>query len=209
MGKRSLPRPCLILIVGVAGSGKTTLAREIVKRISVVYLDNNQIADAFFPHTRNGPQYAELRPHIYKALYTVTRQNLQLGNSVLLDVPHVKEMQRSEWRRFIKRMVTRTKAKLIIVRCSCSENALHSRIRSRGEQRDSWKLHNWTKFLRQEPIDVHIPFPHLDIDTEGSLSRNISAAMRYILRAGSTEQGAGSKKPLRSSVTGPVSRQSA
>jgi predicted kinase len=182
--KRSLPRTCLILIVGVAGSGKTTLAREIVRRVSVAYLDNNHIADAFLPHTRNGRQYEKVRPHFYEALYTITRENLQLGNSILLDVPHIKEMQRSQWRRFIKRMVSTTKARLIIIRCLCSENVLRSRIQSRGEQRDRWKLKNWKKFLRQEPIDVYIPFPHLDLNTEENLSKNVSTAGRYIVDHG-------------------------
>jgi predicted kinase len=145
-----------------------------------VYLDNNHIADAFFPDTRNGLEYERLRPHFYKALYTITEENLKLGNSVLLDVPHIKEVQTQEWRIFIKRLVRRTKGKMVVIRCLCSEKVLHSRIHSRGEKRDAWKLKNWKKFLRKEPLEVSIPFPHLDIDTGKSSSRNTKAAVRYI-----------------------------
>src|SRR5215813_4682614 len=53
---------CLILVMGVAGSGKTTLARRILRHISAVYLDNNHIADAFSPDRRNGSAYDRLRP---------------------------------------------------------------------------------------------------------------------------------------------------
>jgi predicted kinase len=168
--------------MGVAGAGKTTLAREISRRLSVVYLDNNHIADAFFPHTRNGPQYAKVRPNIYKALYTITEENLQLGNSVLLDVPHVKESQSPAWRSFIKRIVKKTNAKMVVIRCVCSENVLHSRIRLRGEQRDRWKLKNWDRFLIREPIEASMTFPHLDLNTENSLSTNLADAIRYILK---------------------------
>jgi predicted kinase len=179
--KRQLLQPSLILIMGVAGSGKTTLAREILRHIWAVYLDNNHIVDAFFPHTRAGQAYEKMRPNFYKALYTITEENLKLGMSVLLDVPHIKEIRTNEWRNFIKRLVRRTKAKSVIIRCLCSEKVLHSRIHARGEQRDRWKLHHWDEFLSRQPIDARIPFRHLDIDTEKSPLKNVNAAIRHIL----------------------------
>ena len=99
--------------MGVAGSGKTTLSRGILRRIWAVYLDNNQIADAFFPNTRMGADYEKLRPRLYKALYMIADENLKVGNNVLMDVPHIKEIQRPRWRFFIKKLVAKTKAKLI------------------------------------------------------------------------------------------------
>ena len=101
--------------MGVAGTGKTTLAREIIGRVDAVYLDNNHIADAFFPDTRTAAEYRALRPRIYQALYAVAEANLKLGNSVLLDVPHVKEAQTSEWQKFIRELGKRNKAKLIVI----------------------------------------------------------------------------------------------
>ena len=181
MKRVSPAKCCLILIMGVAGSGKTTLAREILRRIGAVYLDNNHVADAFFPETRTGRRYETLRPRLYRALYTVAEENLRVGNSVLLDVPHVKEIQDPEWRRFIKRLAARTKSQLIIIRCLCSERVLQLRIRSRGEKRDRQKLSGWKQFSSAQPIDVAIPFPHLDIHTERNLSANSRLAIQYIL----------------------------
>jgi predicted kinase len=170
--------------MGVAGSGKTTLARRILRRIWAVYLDNNHIVDAFFPDTRNGRRYEKLRPRFYRALYTIAEENLRAGNSVMLDVPHVKEIQDPEWRRFIKHLVARTKSQLIIIRCLCSERVLQSRIRARCEKRDRQKLSRWNEFSTAQPIHVAIPFPHLDIDTEKNLPAITDAAIRYILEHG-------------------------
>jgi len=167
-------------MMGVAGTGKSTLSREIVRRICAVYLDNNHIADAFFPDTRNGLAYEKLRPRFYKALYTITEENLKVGNSVLLDVPHIKEVQTTRWRAFIKRLVERAKVRIVVIRCICSEKVLHTRLASRGELRDRWKGQNWKEFLEKEPINVQMPFDHLDINTEKNLSTNISSAVHYI-----------------------------
>ena len=173
-------RPCLILVMGIAGTGKSTLSREIMRRICAVYLDNNHVADAFFPSTRNTARYNRLRSGFYEALYTITEENLKLGNSVLLDVPHIREIQNRKSRGVIKRIVTRTGAKMIVIRCLCPEEIVRARLVSRGQQRDHWKLRHWKEFLNEQPIKVRIPFPHLDINTEESASTNVRAAIRYI-----------------------------
>jgi predicted kinase len=176
--------PLLILVMGVAGSGKTTLAAEILQRVCAVYLDNNHVADAFSPQTRRGPRYNRLRPGFYRALYTIAAENLRFGSSVLLDVPHVKEVQLDKWRRFITRFAGDRAARLVVLRCVCSEQTLRSRLVQRKEARDKWKLSHWRKFLAEQPIEVAVPFTHLSIDTEENLSVNTTHAVRYIKKNG-------------------------
>jgi len=173
--------PLLVLVMGVAGTGKTTLSREVVRRTRVVYLANDFIADAFFPDTRRGPRHDDLRPRVYTALYTIAAENLKLGNSVLLDVPHVKEAQTGSWPKAIRHLAGESGAELVVLKCRCSEAALSKRLRERGEARDRWKLENWKRFLEEEPIDFEVPFPHLLLDTERDAESNIDRPVRYIL----------------------------
>jgi len=180
-----LDRPTLILVMGVPASGKTTLSKEILKRIGAVYLDNNFLADAFFPSTRTDPKYRELRPALYRALYRITEENLLIGNSVLLDVPHVTQMQDLRWRESLSDLVRRTSASLVIVRCLCSESTLRQRIKDRGEKRDQWKLDHWGEFMAQEPIEIEIPFQHIDINTEEEARGNAARVVQYIERVAS------------------------
>jgi len=170
--------------MGVAGTGKSTLCKEILRRIHAVYLDNNYIADEFFPHTRTGQSYNRLRPQLYSALYTIAVENLKIGNSVLLDSPHIKQVQTRSWRMLIKRLVNSANARLVIIRCFCSEKTLRERICQRGERRDVWKLKHWRKFLTQEPLDAPISFPHLDINTESPIAKYLPLVVDYILNPG-------------------------
>ena len=183
--RRQTPRRvCLVLVMGVAGSGKTTLARKILRRVGATYLDNNHIVDAFFPDTRSGRSYNRLRPHFYRALYNIVEENLRIGNSVLLDVPHVKEMQNSDWRGFIQKLARRARAKLVVIRCICSEQTLRARLRSRAETRDRSKLIRWKRFLAEQPINVVLPVRHLDVNTEKSSALALGCAVQYILGSG-------------------------
>jgi predicted kinase len=188
-------KPCLILLMGVAGTGKSTLAREILRRVSAIYLDNNQIVDAFFPDTRRGAAYQKLRSGFYKALYTIAEQNLELGNSVLLDVPHVKEVRIPSWHASIEALVKRTQSKLIVIRCHCSEHVLRRRIETRNESRDAWKLKHWKEFVTEQPVRTPIPLPHLDVDTEKKLSENITMAVLYIRQQAGKAAAAQPSKP--------------
>ena len=180
--RKYLPQaPLLILLIGVAGSGKSTLAQHILRRVCAVYLDNNHIVDAFFPDTRTGHSYSRLRPRFYQAIYTIVKENLKLGNSVLLDMPHVKEMQDPRWRRFIKKLAKRSKAQIVVIRCLCSDKTLRARLVRRGEKRDRQKLIHWDNFLKEQPINMDLALPHLNVDTEKNLAANVRAATGYII----------------------------
>ncbi len=157
--------PTLVLLMGAAGSGKTTLAGLLIGRLQLVYLDNNFLADAFHPRTRRGPAYLRVRPMLYAALYRVAEENLAAGNSVLLAAPHVRQSSDPTWQADLSRMLERTGAKLCVLCCRCSESVQHGRLTERNEPRDQWKLATWTEYAAAEPVDFVVPFEHLSVQT--------------------------------------------
>ncbi len=166
--------------MGVAGSGKTTIAKGLLEKICACYLDNNFIVDAFFPDTRTDPEYVELRPRFYEILYRIAEENLLVGNSVLLDAPHIRQVQSADWHLFLEGLITRTASACALVRCYCSEDTLRDRLQRRGERRDNWKLSNWEAFLRQQPLRAPISLDHIEIDTDEPTDENIARAVRYV-----------------------------
>lgn len=178
----TLRPPRLILVMGVAGSGKSELARGILAHIRAVYLDNNFLADAFSPASRNDEQYLALRENLYSALYRIMWENLRVDNSVLVDAPHIRQVQDPDWCRWIQCLAEEAGAALRAIRCSCREDLMRERLEARGEQRDRWKLQHWEVFLKEQPPRAPIPFPHLELDTEQPLAANVARAVAYVLQ---------------------------
>ncbi|HEV2781347.1 MAG TPA: ATP-binding protein [Actinophytocola sp.] len=169
-----------VLVMGVPGSGKTTLARRIIRRVHWVYLDNNFIMDPFYAETRDSPEFVGLRPRFYEALYNVAAHNLALGNTVLLDAPHVRPMKDPRWWGQMQYLADDACAALKVVRCYCSEATLRRRIEDRAEKRDVAKLQDWEGFLREEPIRSPIPVDHVEINTEIETATD-DKVLRYVM----------------------------
>ena len=106
---------------------------------------------------------------------------MEVGNSVLLDVPHVTHVRDPKWRTFIRELATDAGGRVVVIRTLCSEQTLRERLEMRGAKRDEWKLQNWSEFMRREPIEVPIPFEHLDVDTEQSPEHCARIALQHVL----------------------------
>jgi predicted kinase len=178
--RMSLQPPRLVLVMGVAGSGKSALARAILESVDVVYLDNNFLADAFAAGSRTDEGYLAVREQLYAVLYRIMWENLRVGNSVLVDAPHIRQVQDPDWCRWIQCLAEEAGVALRAIRCYCREEVLRQRLEVRGEPRDRWKLEHWDTFLAEQPPRVPIPFPHLDLDTEQALATNAARAVSYI-----------------------------
>jgi predicted kinase len=190
--RQALPKTALVLLAGVAGSGKSTVARGLLQHLHAVYLDNNFIADAFFPDTRHGLEYRRLRPRMYRALYRIAGENLSLGNSVLLDAPHIRQSRSTYWYQSMRSLARGAGAELVMIRCVASEQEIRRRLEARGKPRDQWKLQNWETHVRSQPVSGTLPHPHLDLLTERSVEETVHEAFHYILaraaRSGSQGQ---------------------
>lgn len=180
LSRRVLARTFLVLLTGVAGAGKSTIARALLACLHAVYLDNNFIADAFFAEIRHGSEYLRIRPRLYKALYRITDENLRVGNSVILDAPHIRQARSQIWYSSMLSMTEEAGAKLLIIRCVAPEQVIKARLEARGEPRDKWKLEHWEAHLRSQPIAGHLPYPHLDLMTHRPVEQTVHESLQYI-----------------------------
>jgi len=157
-------RPCLVLMAGGAGVGKTGLARMLVRRVTnAVLLDKDRLLGRWVDRVlvaagtnadRDSRYYwQEVRPEEYATLETLALDHLELGKVAVVDAPLRPELQDSAWVTRVRRACTDRGAGFLAIWVIVSTETARRRMMARAEPRDHWKLAHWEEFLRRQPYD--------------------------------------------------------
>lgn len=157
-------RPCLVLMAGGAGVGKTLLARELVRRVpNAVLLDKDRLLGGWVDLVlgaageavdRDGRYYwQEVRPQEYWTLERIAYDHLELGKLVVIDAPLRPELSDPCWVARVRHECKSRDAGFLAIWVIVSPETARRRMTARAEPRDRWKLSNWEEFLRRQPYD--------------------------------------------------------
>lgn len=183
MAKLVLKPHALILVCGAPGAGKSTLARALMCRLAGAWLNSDAVIEPHFPQDRDSAAFKRARPDFFAGLYALARLNLEAGNTVLLDVPHVTQMRDAAWRRRMQAMARAAGARLVVLKCVAGAETLKRRVRARNAKRDRVKLGRWAAHMEEHPPDFPVKLPHAAINMEQPLGRAVRAALAHILGA--------------------------
>ncbi|WP_337099569.1 AAA family ATPase [Paenibacillus sp. YIM B09110] len=153
----------LIFFVGVAGTGKTTVARKLSTRIPAAFLDRDTIGGRFVEailelngldkNDRDSDYYKRnLRDLEYDTAKDVCIENLAAGQNVFMISPFTAELRNEQWIEDVLQAAGLTKqsvdVKVVVV--TLSDIAMQkNRIIGRQTVRDQWKLDNWGDFEKR------------------------------------------------------------
>ncbi|MDF1876010.1 AAA family ATPase [Sulfurimonas sp. SAG-AH-194-I05] len=162
----------LIIIAGVAGSGKSYIGKEIAKKINnCVYLDKDtqtrELVDSYLfclGHSdtdRESKEYLEkIRPLEYSCLMKQSLENLELGKSCILSAPFIKEINDKDFFEDLSVDLEFEDAGMKFIWINTDENTARKRIIDRNAKRDENKINNWTEYIQKTSHQI----PTLDID---------------------------------------------
>jgi len=146
--------PRLIVIAGKAGTGKTTLALAIAQQLHIPYFDYDTLVQPFleaietkYGRGGNGKYafYHEWRNASYGTLWGVVKENLRLGNDVILSAPLTKEMQNPQFPEVIKGIM-QVPFSLLVCYMAPPLALHHAMLTERGSKRDEEVLSDEQKF---------------------------------------------------------------
>jgi predicted kinase len=117
----------LIILSGLPGVGKTTIARELAPQIGGIHIRVDTIELAIRQAGRGGDSLDDLG---YRIAYGVAEDNLRLGRAVIADSVNPIPLTRDAWRE----VASRAHVPALEVEIVCSDRAEHRR---RVESRDA------------------------------------------------------------------------
>ncbi len=162
----------LIIICGLPGTGKTTLAKAVAEKINAVYLNSDSIRMSMLEER----EYTEEeKKRVYEAMFVEAEKQLTEGKNVVLDATFYKK----ELRETAEGVAKKADVGFFIVECVTHEDLLKERIfkRKKEESESEADFEVYKKVKTQfEPIEKE----HLAVDTSLSLEKQVELVEKYL-----------------------------
>jgi predicted kinase len=134
----------LIIFGGLSGTGKTTIARELARRIDAIYLRIDSIEQAIRDCS---PDAVGLDEAGYRVAYAVADDNLRIGRTVVADSVNPLKITRDAWLEVGWRAQAITKEVEVI----CSDSREHrARVETRKPDISGLGLPSWEQVISRE-----------------------------------------------------------
>ena len=150
--------PTLRIVIGTAGSGKSTIAQRLARQHGAAYLDKDTMSARFVeaalvsagydPGDREAnPFYRDnILPLEYDSLLDVAGANLRLGCSVVVDAPFSPYLSDPTFITAAAERFDWPPIDVEVVQVRVSPKTLQDRLRKRGLERDQVKLAHWDEY---------------------------------------------------------------
>ncbi|HJX02960.1 MAG TPA: AAA family ATPase [Dehalococcoidia bacterium] len=181
-------KPVLVLLSGLMGTGKSTLARAMSGQTGFSVLSSDSIRKNLAGVPLDEHRYEKFDTGIYSAEHTENTytemlkqagRQLQQGQSVILDA----SFKKREERKMARRLASQHNADLLIIECILEAEQARSRLQQRMQQ-NSVSDGRWEIFMKQkEDFDTITEFPaaeYIKINTAGDVAAVARPALERI-----------------------------
>lgn len=169
------PRPKLIVLAGLPGTGKSTLARDFAERSGGVWLRVDLIEAAVL--ASGIPRSFETGLAAYAVARDVARDHLRLGRAVVIDAVNGVEPARTMWRELAREC----DADRYVVELRCSDPVEHRRrVETRGQPTPPLPAPSWEEVVGRE----YVPWtePVLALESEDPPERLVLRILEFVAR---------------------------
>jgi predicted kinase len=153
-----MTEPTLRIVIGTAGSGKSTIAQRLAREYAAAYLDKDAMSARFVeaalraaghdPGDRESNAFYRERvlPLEYDSLLDVAGANLRIGRPVVIDAPFSPYLSDPTFITAAAERFDWPPVDIEVIHVRVSPAALQHRLRKRGLERDRSKLAHWDEY---------------------------------------------------------------
>lgn len=168
--------PALILFAGMPGSGKTTLARMVSRRLSVPVFAKDRVQRVLRDHHLADASSGDG----YYIILDLADEQLSLGLTVILDATFPLD----HFRMVASEIAARHQARFCAIYCYCSDDAVwRERMTNRVQYVPGWKPVGWEDVQRMREYYQPWSDNALFVDSLRSPEENLPAVLEYIRSA--------------------------
>ena len=187
----SLPPAMLVVTCGLAGTGKSNIARRVGRRLDAAVLASDVVRkemagmdpqERVLEEYRGGLYSTKMTDRTYAALFDAAREELMAGRSVVLDA----SFTRREHRRAAARLARETGAQYACIEVSAGESVIRECLagrlkRGRDPSDARWDIYVEQKRRFQRPSEV--PSERLiTVDTTKRRTRSVASILEALRR---------------------------
>ena len=165
--------PRLIVLAGLPGTGKSTVARSLMDRVAGIWLRVDTVEAGLLK--AGIPRSFETGLAAYVVAADIARTHLQLGRDAIIDAVNGVEEARSMWRE----LATECHARRYVIETVCSDEAEHRRrVESRADPTPPLPAPTWAQVRSRDyrPWDE----PTLTWDTARPFGEGLGRAYEYL-----------------------------
>lgn len=189
--KKEESKNTFLIITGCAGSGKTSLGKTLARRLGYAYVDKDTVTELFTNFIlkseceRESKLYCKsVKPIEYRTVLDLCKENLVLGNSVVLTIPFIEQIQNySKWEQIIKELdLDPSNINVKFIWIKHNESLEYDRIKERGSCRDKYKLEHWEEYSSNlNDIKPDIKYNAFIYDSSYSNETQLNNVISWIL----------------------------
>ncbi len=175
----SSPHPALIVLCGLPGTGKSTIARMLGDRVPLVVLESDRLRKRLFGRPTYSTQESR---RLFRAIHALADRLLQAGIHVVIDATNLREVHRQP----LYDVAQRRGARLVVVHVDAPPEVVRQRLHRRVLHRppDDWSDAGPGVYERMQSQVEPIGRPHLRVDTSQDVSPVVDEIVRSLSPGG-------------------------